>query len=96
MFYDYIYGPDAHDPLFALTMTVTFIHSYFMHCRALYLQFSLFIYSHCSFFLQWGIVNLLHQQSPYVQDLVSSRDVQTSFKKALFSGAATLGNGTVA
>ena len=33
LFYDYIYGSDAHDPLFVLTMIVTLIHSYFMYRR---------------------------------------------------------------
>ena len=49
-----VYGPDAHDPLFVLTMIVmivTSIHSYFMYCQALCLRFShfpRFIYCHCS------------------------------------------------
>ena len=67
LLYDCIYGPDAQDPLCVLTMIVTLIHSY---CPALCLCFTLFtfIYSHCSVFLHCGIIHLLHQQSPYVQE----------------------------
>ena len=89
LFYNDIYGPDAHDPLFVLTMIVTLIHSYFMYRQALCLRFSHFthfIYFHCSLFLHRGIIHLVHQPSPYVQDLVSSRDEPNSFKKALLQG----------
>ena len=64
------------------------IYSYFTYCRTLCLRFSDFIYSHCPLFLHYGII-YRDQQSPYVQDLVSSRDVQNSLN--IFSHAATLG-----
>ena len=60
--------------LFVLTMKVTL-------CAVGYFVYGLVtLFTHCSFILHCGIIHLMHQQPPYVQDRASSRTVLNSCK----------------